>query len=65
MPRYNLNLNRKMDADLVETAASLDVPKAEVFRRALELYKLVVDSGAKTISYENMNDGKTMTVIVR
>lgn len=56
--RYNVSLGPKLDAELEQVAAELDLSKAEVMRRALNLYvhavkskevKLVTDQGERSV----------------
>jgi predicted DNA-binding protein len=44
-PKYNITLTPEMERDLTYTAGRLDVPKAEIFRRAVAHFRKAVESG--------------------
>jgi len=64
MARYNLNLTPAMENGLQNSANDLGVSRAEVMRRALELYNHVIKSNTDTVAFTNA-EGEKVNVIVR
>ncbi len=59
--RYSVTLSSKLDVDLVEISNDLGVSKAEVFRRALMLFK----HASAVDKVELTNKDEKQTVLLR
>jgi|GEM_PF-2387988 hypothetical protein len=58
--RYNIILPSLMEQDLEDVASKLEIPKAEVFRRALTLYKHAIN--ADKVEFTRNSEKQTVLV---
>ncbi len=62
MARYSVSLPSTAEGDLNKIATSLQITKAEAFRRALTLYRHAVEAEKVTLTDK---DGQNLAVLVK